>query len=330
MITREWKGANLNEAFFPVTMASVSWSDNEGNFHKISGQYAIIDFSTKKTFSVVSDRYHLILNKEAYDFADAIIRGVFEGFTLSDFECFNIYMPKTRGSCRIDLIIPHNFNNPFGDPRENWTPFVRISNSYNKTLVLKYEIGFCRWICLNGVIFGQKGITIKFVHTDEINPKTINLYILKAQQEIGNIRNLWNAFENKLLRLKEIPLPSTMALPMFCKAFGLEIDETKVSKSQKENFKIKAQKIITSSKEYFAELGNNAYALFNVLTDFASFSEGVANPHNFIHGYQRKVGDWVDNIVTESSKPDFSLYKYIGEAAMNSAFFLESLVENRQ
>ena len=51
-------------------------------------------------------------------------------------------MPQSISSCRIDLIIPYSQDNPFADKKDTWTPFIRISNSYNRTLVLKYEIGF--------------------------------------------------------------------------------------------------------------------------------------------------------------------------------------------
>ncbi len=324
---RTWVNRSLSEVLFPVEERPVNFVDRQGRFWKIPQSKAIVDSNTSRTFAVVSKNYRLVTNREAYDIADYIIRGVFPGYTLKDFVVFNIYMPKTKGSCRIDLIVPHTELSPFGDESDQWTPFVRITNSYNKTYLLKYEIGFCRWICLNGVIFGQKGVTLAFNHT-QITQKDLDEIIKKAIKQIGNIRDLWLEFEKKLKRLREISIPESLSLAMFCKAFGIVIkDEKKLKPLQKKSLGIKAKQILTASKDYFDELGNNAYAIFNVLTDFASFPEGTSNSDNFVHSYQRKVGDWVNEILKEYEKEDYSLYKYVGEDAMNTAFILEALVK---
>lgn len=68
--------------------------------------------------------------------------------------------------------------------------------------------------------------------------------------------------------------------------------------------------------------------IFNVLSDFASFPVAYAHQSSFIHGLQRKVGLWADELILEAKKPEFSRYKYIGEETMNTAFFLESLIKN--
>ena len=54
--------------------------------------------------------------------------------TLEDFECYNILMPKSKGSCRIDLIIPNNFNKLFGNKDESWTPFPEWTKSPSQYL----------------------------------------------------------------------------------------------------------------------------------------------------------------------------------------------------
>lgn len=282
--------------------------------------------SRGNVLSVVSSKYRLLLNEEAYKLADYIVRAVFNGKTLADFECFNILMPKSKGSCRIDLIIPNNFNKLFGDDNESWTPFVRISNSYNKTMVLKYEIGFCRWICKNGMIFGQLGMTFSMNHLGYITPDEINRLIEKARRSIGEIGSLWSQFEKKMIQLKNTPIPISSALAMYCKAFDIKINKNEVSDNKVEILRSKAKQIVKASKDYFKELGNNGYAMMNVLTDFASFPDWTSSPSNFVDGYQRKVGAWVDDFLKESQKEGFSPSKYIGDEYQDTAYYLESLV----
>ena len=315
----------MEKAFFPVVEEHISVDVFMGQPKRILGYKALVDQQTGKVISVVSSKYRLLLNREAYDLADIIIRAVFEGKKLCDFECFNILMPQTNSSCRIDLIIPNDFNNLFGKESESWTPFVRISNSYNRSMTLKYEIGFCRWICKNGVIFGQLGITFSINHTGRMK-ENIDMLIDKAKKKMGDIVSLWSAFEKKMIALKEISLPVSACLPMYCKAFNINIKET-LTENQKHILRSKAKQIIDAGKEYFKELGNNGYAMMNVLSDFASFPKWSSSANNFVDGYQRRVGRWVDDFLAASKQQGFSLSKYIGEDYQNTAYSLESLVK---
>ena len=325
MISRVRQQFDLEQAFFPVVEKPIDVHVFMGQPKRIPGYKALVEQETGRVISVVSSKYRLLLNRTAYNLADIIIQAVFEGKRLRDFECFNILMPKTKGSCRIDLIIPNDFNKLFGDENESWIPFVRISNSYNKRMTLKYEIGFCRWICMNGVIFGQLGITFSINHT-ELTIEYIDMLIEKAKKEMGSIVSLWSEFEKKMNALKEISLPVSACLPIYCKAFDINIKE-KLTEDQKEILRSKAKQIIDAGKEYFKELGNNGYAMMNVLSDFASFPQWSSSPNNFVDGYQRTVGRWIDDFLAASKKDDFSLSKYIGEKYQNTAYTLESLVK---
>ena len=179
---------------------------------------------------------------------------------------------------------------------------------------------------MNGIIFGQTGITFAITHTGNITVKEINLLIKKAKGQIGDIRLLWKAFEAKMERLKNIPLPSSAALAIFCKVFDIKVNEDEVTEAQKMNLSLRAKQIVKASKEYFKELGNNAYAMMNVMTDYASFPEWTTNQANYVDGYQKRVGLWVDDFIKESSKKDFNLSRYIGDEYQNTAYYLESLV----
>jgi len=330
MIKRDWKSHDIGEAFFPIRKERMQWIDKQGKPHIVNNQWALVD-DRGRTLSIVSDKYKLITNEDAYYWADFVIRGVFADCTLSDFECFNVYMPTTRGSCRIDLIIPNSFKDPFGN-KDSWIPFIRISNSYNKTIVLKYEVGFCRWICQNGVIFSQKGIKLSFNHAERISRDLIESITSKAHQEIGEIDSLWSAFQKKLNTLKKINVPISLWLAIFCKAFDINPDKDKLTEGQVITLMKKTKQIKDSSKEYSDELGVNAYALFNVLSDFASFPSNASTLANYVHNYQQKVGTWVNGFLCEVEKTDFSLESYVGENAISTANFLESLIGsgNRQ
>lgn len=328
MRQRHWEGADINKAFFDIETKPIAWVDDCGQTHEISKQKAIVNTLTEETLAVVSDKYHVLHNRDAFQLADYVIRKVFMGKTLEDFVCFNVRLAQSMASCMIDLIIPNSFESPFGDRNEDWTPFLRISNSYNRRLVLRYEIGFCRWICLNGVISSSGNvITISVDHNSRIYLEDIASQI-RSQSKINDINHLWEKFEKKLHVLRSTAIPQSMSLPMFCKAFNLKVEKEKLSERQKAALRRKAGKIIHDAREYFGEMGNNAYAMFNVLTDYATFPEGLSRRSTFIHGYQKKVSIWADELVEAVNHGEFSLDDFIGKEAMDSALFLESLIQD--
>ena len=327
MIKREWKKKDLGIAMFPVEEQPVYLENRFGSRKRINGYYAIVDVERDNTLAVVTDRYRLVRNKEALDLADLIIRGVFTGHTINDFVCYNVRISKSRGSCIIDLIIPNNFNKLFEDDNESWTPFLRITNSYNRNSVLRYEIGFCRWICLNGCIFGQKGFTISIRHDELEYRDNYERIINEARLKMGSIDSIWQTIINRLNTLRSIEVSQMLVLPLFCKVFNIHIDKEKLTPSQIEGLSIKTKQILNSAKEYFEEMGNNAYALFNVMTDYASFPANMSESSVSVHNLQHRVGNWVDEFIEAYNKEGFSLSKYIGEVAIDAAFYMETLVQ---
>lgn len=327
-IQRGWKPADLRKAFFPVAVRPAFWLDNKNQHHYIPGQKVLVEVERDYPLSVVSERYNLITNEEAYRMADVIVQGVFDGRTLGHFQCYNVMMPSTRSSCRMDFIIPQNQFSAFGDRRESYTPFLRISNSYNRTLVLRYEIGFCRWICLNGCIFGGKSYTATFVHSLQKKRRSVYEAIAEARRTIGSIEDIWTVLQRKLTALSEITAPFELALPVFCQVFGIpDVGKPEVSVAMADKYTVRAKLFLEQAGSYYAEFGPTAYALYNALTDYATFPDGETMSSMFVHGYQRKVGAWVDDLVAASMKRGFLFEETVLESSRKAAAALQRRME---
>ena len=109
-------------------------------------------------------------------------------------------------------------------------------------------------------------------------------------------------------------------MPVFCQVFGVpDVDKEEVSLSVADKHAARAEHFLEQARSYYGDLGPNAYALFNALTDFASFPDGRSMTGTAVHGYQRKVGDWVDGLVAEAGASDFVFEKTITDAARTSA-----------
>ena len=119
-ISREPEYRNVRETFFPVSLRQATCRGNRGDGRPLPGYYALYDDERDYPITVVSRHYKLITNEKAYQMAEALAMGVF-GRHIEEFKCYNIYMPSTCGSCRIDLILPQSMFYPFGDRKESWT-----------------------------------------------------------------------------------------------------------------------------------------------------------------------------------------------------------------
>lgn len=323
-IKREIQAADLECAFFKVEERPVYVKQFFNGFHAIPDYKTIVETDNETALSVVSKDYRLITNEDAYRIAGLLIPKLFEGKTINDFMAYNIRMSKSKGSCIIDLILPSDGRNLFGDENERYTPFIRIWNSYNKTTKLKFEIGFCRWICLNGVIFGEVGFKFSTAHTNRSIGFHIDDIVEAGSKKLINVKKAWIELEKKLTKVREIRMPQSLVLAMFCRAFDITINPKDLSAYQRESYTIQAKKLINDGKEYFAELGNNGYAMYNVLTDYASYPP--VNGFN-INGYQQKVGQWLSDMVNSYESKNFKLSEFIGEY-LDTAAFLESLISD--
>ncbi len=132
----------LQGAFFPIELNTVymktGYSTESGlsevqTFRKLKRFKAIQSEDTpeKVTFAIVSPSYRLITNEEAYQMGRDIFGKVFEKFREEDLKPMNLIMPKTRSYCHIDS---HASSvRTFVSPGDNWIPFLRITNSYNRS-----------------------------------------------------------------------------------------------------------------------------------------------------------------------------------------------------
>lgn len=304
---KTWTEKDLSEAFFPVELQPVYTDrlDGSNEVRRLERYFAVLDVERENAFAVVTDDYELVTNKTAHEMSADAMKKVFLLTSLEDLACLNITMPKSRSFCHIDLI----HRNADFSPWENdkWTAFLRITNSYNRTRRLRFELGFCRWICLNGMIFGSRSIEFSYTHTRRGMGK-----VHRFSENIGEIRKLEAQLVEQLHQLKRFYVPREEMLAIFCRVFGLRVtqDIKDNPRRLRQLLKIRDQ-ALTLIGNYFDTLGPHGYAALNVLTDYASRPQGVISPATAVNGLQQKASDWMESFISEISKIDFSFDDYL-------------------
>jgi hypothetical protein len=128
---------------------------------------------------------------------------------------------------------------------EKFNPYINIAYSYNAVTKVKFEIGFYRSACSNGMVNGFKELSKL-----EIKPE--NLFDVPFWVNPCLISFLTNRFEFQIRVLKKTSLRGEQIEAWISR----NVSKWKISRSL--------------VFRYNEELGENAYSLLNILTDSAS------------------------------------------------------------
>ena len=298
---------NRYKATFPVEYRDLFVGESKV---RLQGYRAIVDVERNHTFSVVTSSYQLITNTEAIEMGIRVFEQIL-GHTIAEkLVVYNVVLPGTRSYCHIDLTVEgHEFS---FEKKDKYVPFLRVTNSYNRTRPLSFFFGFCRTICKNGVIFSPVGAKISAYHTGT------QIRDLKVgEKDLRLLRNAQAKFTESLLNLSRYAVPPNQMLPLLCKVFQIRVDESSLKKPLARTQAIALHaKIEELTNRYFFELGHNGYAALNVLTDFASNPTTLRfGGEGRIHRYQTDSMKWIEDFTTKIQEKTFSFSDYVGSAA---------------
>ena len=133
----------------------------------------------------MSDRYQLLRNSTALRLAETCCIAAFPNTAPAKWKVFSVEAPKTGGHCRIDLKYEGkidgydwSFSN---NEQDEFEPFIRVTNSYNRTRVFDICFGLVRWACKNGMVDWNSSITIKVAHDEMEMERSIEAKINEAK-----------------------------------------------------------------------------------------------------------------------------------------------------
>lgn len=301
-----------DELLFPVRRVPV-YADLRGGsregLERIPGQRAIVNCATDQVISVVSENYQVVTNREALHYAQLCCQAAFPESGGREWRILQAHAPKTMGNCRIDLVHPAsavNFEVPgVHDEPEKYGPFVRVTNSYNRSRALRFEIGFIRWICENGLIVPDSSIRFGFDHNTRKISERVRFEVKK-----DSFKQLRQRFQSFLAPLRECKVPLELFVPATLAVLCINKPEP-LAKRQQEPWERLAGSLKSISEQYSSNLGENGYALLNVITDVASRPPKSPFIRRERHGLQRSAGNWLAAFGAECREPGFAVEDYL-------------------
>ena len=163
------------------------------------------------------------------------------------------------------------------ETQDRWTPFVRVTNSYNRTRTFSLHFGFERWKCRNGMIDWESIIKIQCDHTGDIE-KRIETKVVEAKFE--HLASRFMRFVRPLGE-REVPVERFRSVILSV----LKIHKPKdMPKDRERNWRNLEGYLNGIAGYYVKELGPNAYALLNAITEFAT-RPPTADPVGLLPSY---------------------------------------------
>jgi len=285
---------SLENVTFPVQSRPL-YSDIEvAGHHKqmaIDSHKVLFNVISGKALSVVSRDYQVVTNEQAVEMGKRCCRELFGLDEAADLEVFSVDAPSTGSYCFIDLVHKGYTMNLWdsGQKPEVYIPYVRVTNSYNRTRALKFDIGFCRKICFNGVIFERQTISFTFSHVrHELQPSAIKFDIKK-----GLLEKLINEFRHLTKTVKETEIPLDYAFQIVSGVLGIPDEEAAKNEKNPERM-AETLRLVNQCRETVDRyLGENGYAVFNAMTDIASHVRPCRVFPREKNAMQRLAGEWL-------------------------------------
>jgi hypothetical protein len=242
-------------------------------------------------------------------------RAIFPEVGAAEWQVTGIDAPSTTGYCRIDL--SHRttaLDFPFllgRDRLEEYGPFVRVTNSYNGQRALAFDIGYCRKVCMNGLIVGKSIISFKFTHSRQQIGQGIRFDI--DHERLASLKKNMGAM---FTALRDCVVPRSQFAALVRGTLLLRPPKSINSdKKMAEEWASLVKHLEGVESHYLNDLGETAYAAFNAITDIASHPPNNRCIYRDKHCMQRLAGNWVSAFSKQCRQPAFNLQKYLDTLA---------------
>ena len=304
--------------FFPIEEAPVfaSVTRNGASLNlRVPNRKALVAADTGDIVGIVGAGYKVFTNQQAVSLCHKFCLEAFPDTKPSEWKFVEGHGPGTRSWVAMDIHHEaHTMNlwDNSGGVSETFTPFVRITNSYNGSRALRIDVGFLREHCSNGVIFEQEAATLTVPHTRQ------GIHSLKVARPFEGMSSLREEFGKALAGVRAIGVTQDEARRMVRQVTGWpSLPENPKAWECEEQEKLDTD-LETRLNGYSNELGENAYAAFNTMTDIASRPPKSPRFRRNRSTLERRAGGWLRDFRAASAKPGFSINAHLDHLSKNS------------
>lgn len=304
--------------FFPIEEAPVLVTVTHKGVARdvrVPHKKALIAADTGDIVGIVGAGYKVFTNQQAVTLCHKFCLEAFPDTTPAEWTFVEGHGPGTRSWAAMDIHHRAHAMNLWGNggPSETFTPFVRITNSYNGSRALRIDVGFLREHCSNGVIFEQEAATLTVPHTRQ------GIHSLKVARPFAGMAELSEEFRKTLAGVRSVAITPVEASGLVRLVTGWpQLPEKPSPWENDEQAKLDAD-LEGRLSGYFQELGENAYAAFNTMTDIASRPPQSPRFRRDRPTLERRAGGWLRDFRIASPRPGFSVASHLESLSKSAA-----------
>jgi len=306
---------NLNpqrrDWFFPIEEAPVFTTvtrNGKALDVRVPHKKALIAADSGDIVGIVGAGYKVFTNQQAVTLCHKFCLEAFPDTTPAEWTFVEGHGPGTRSWAAMDIHHRAHAMNLWGNEggaSETFTPFVRITNSYNGTRALRIDVGFLRKHCSNGVIFEQDAATLTVPHTRQ------GIHSLKVARPFAGMAALSEEFRKTLSAVRSVEMKPCEAGLMVRHVTGWpQLPEKPSPWESDEQAKLDTD-LESRLSGYFNDLGANAYAAFNTMTDIASRPPHSPRFRRDRPTLERRAGAWLRDFKAAATQPGFSMTTHL-------------------
>ena len=274
----------------------------------IPSKKALIHQGTGHVLGVVGRDYRVVTNHEAVNLAKEVCEKAFPDLSSVEWEAKRASAPRTLSYANIDLMHRTHVLNYLGSEigqSDTYTPFLRVTNSFNGARALRFDIGFMRKHCSNGVIFEKEVATIRASHSKEA--------LAQLQVEITgrSLSQMWEEFSSFLTRIRSVAMSAEQSALALKEVLRLPDAKPEDKPARREALNALDADVSARLTGYRQELGGNAYAVFNTLTDIAARPPESTCFQQTRDSIERRSGQWLKELAHRSQAPAFDLERWM-------------------
>lgn len=318
----------IDDVLFPVELHPVVAQIRKPNGVKrvpIPGKRAVMNMRNRTVVGVVSSGYRLFTNGQALRAAKQCCQTVFPETRLTEWDVSAVEASSSASYCHIDLVhrtsnldFQFLYDGVRPEVPEAFGPFVRVTNSYNGRRALTFNIGFHRKMCLNGLVGPDVIVRFRFDHTQADLGTNIEFNVDRQQ-----VSKLKESFLDSFKTLRQCSIDAQYFTPLIqsiiCLKAPRNSPEHPLPAWQSRDWYALEQRVDDLSQKYLRDLGGNAYAVLNAVTELASHPPSSHFIRRDRNSLQRLAGEWMLDFRKLCTQPGFSvadyLYKLTGESA---------------
>jgi len=312
------RNTSRSDWFFPIeeapVFATVTRNGKAGDV-RVPNKKALIAADTGDILGIVGAGYQIFTNQQAVTLCHKFCLEAFPDTTAAEWTFMEGHGPGTRSWVAMDIHHQAHAMNLWGNggASETFTPFVRITNSYNGSRALRIDVGFLREHCSNGVIFEQEAATLTVPHTRQ------GIHSLKVARPFAGMSALRDEFSKTLASVRAVGITPKEAGKLVRHVIGWpNLPENPKSWERDEQAKLDTD-LETRLSGYFDQLGQNAYAAFNTMTDIASRPPQSPRFRRDRSCLERRAGAWLRDFRETSSRPGFSIASHLDQLSKPAA-----------